>query len=177
MASYAGSVGTTLAYIHVGTQTLLTLTKGKRVMSTSKRSLRFGLGAIILSSLAMACSEEDALSGSESNLTQEADVIFSPANLDDSHLDADPRVLRHLEAKDKVAVMTKAASFLLWYDDFSQTTDEEVTRRAAQSGVGLVSAQIYYLKESRTGEFVLGYAGLSERKIQEGIRRLTKALR
>ncbi|HQR35828.1 MAG TPA: PLP-dependent aminotransferase family protein [Blastocatellia bacterium] len=56
-------------------------------------------------------------------------------------------------------------------------TDEEVTRRAAQSGVGLVSAQIYYLKESRTGEFVLGYAGLSERKIQEGIRRLTKALR
>lgn len=55
-------------------------------MSTSKRSLRFGLGAIILSSLAMACSEEDALSGSESNLTQEADVIFSPANLDDSHI-------------------------------------------------------------------------------------------
>ena len=42
------------------------------------------------------------------------------ANLDDSHLDADPRVLTHLAAKGKVSVMTKAASFLLWYDDFSK---------------------------------------------------------
>jgi hypothetical protein len=42
------------------------------------------------------------------------------ANLDDAHNTADPRVLRHLAAKGKVAVMTKAASFLLWYDDFTQ---------------------------------------------------------
>jgi hypothetical protein len=41
-------------------------------------------------------------------------------NLDDSHMAADDRVLKHLAAKGKVAVMTKAASFLLWYDDFSQ---------------------------------------------------------
>ncbi len=41
------------------------------------------------------------------------------ANLDDSHMDADDRVLKHLRAKGKVAVMTKAASFLLWYDDFT----------------------------------------------------------
>ncbi len=42
------------------------------------------------------------------------------ANLDDSHMTADDRVLKHLRGKGKVAVMTKAASFLLWYDDFSQ---------------------------------------------------------
>jgi hypothetical protein len=42
------------------------------------------------------------------------------ANLDDAHNTADDRVLVHLRAKGKVAVMTKAASFLLWYDDFSQ---------------------------------------------------------
>jgi hypothetical protein len=42
------------------------------------------------------------------------------ANLDDKHMSADDRVLKHLRAKGKVAVMTKAASFLLWYDDFSQ---------------------------------------------------------
>ena len=42
------------------------------------------------------------------------------ANLDDSHMDADDRVLKHLRKKGKVSVMTKAASFLLWYDDFSQ---------------------------------------------------------
>jgi hypothetical protein len=45
------------------------------------------------------------------------------ANLDDAHMTADDRVLRHLRAKGKVAVMTKAASFLLWYDDFAKIRD------------------------------------------------------
>jgi hypothetical protein len=45
------------------------------------------------------------------------------ANLDDSHMEADDRVLKHLRAKGKVAVMTKAASFLLWYDDFTHVRD------------------------------------------------------
>ena len=45
------------------------------------------------------------------------------ANLDDSHMTADDRVLRHLRNKGKVSVMTKAASFLLWYDDFTQIRD------------------------------------------------------
>jgi hypothetical protein len=42
------------------------------------------------------------------------------ANLDDPHMQADDRVLKHLVQKGKVSVMTKAASFLLWYDDFAQ---------------------------------------------------------
>jgi hypothetical protein len=42
------------------------------------------------------------------------------ANLDDPHMTGDDRVLKHLRAKGKVSVMTKAASFLLWYDDFKQ---------------------------------------------------------
>ncbi len=45
------------------------------------------------------------------------------ANLDDSHMAADDRVLRHLRGKGKVSVMTKAASFLLWYDDFTKIRD------------------------------------------------------
>ena len=45
------------------------------------------------------------------------------ANLDDAHMAADDRVLQHLRRKGKVAVMTKAASFLLWYDDFSKIRD------------------------------------------------------
>jgi hypothetical protein len=45
-------------------------------------------------------------------------------NLDDVHLRADPRVLKHLEAKGpKVATMTKAASHLLWSDSFSVIRD------------------------------------------------------
>jgi hypothetical protein len=39
-------------------------------------------------------------------------------NLDDTHLGADPSVLRHLEAKGQVAAMTKAASYLLWWKEF-----------------------------------------------------------
>jgi hypothetical protein len=42
------------------------------------------------------------------------------ANLDDRHLSADPAVLRHLEAKGEVTAITKAASYLLWWDEFSQ---------------------------------------------------------
>jgi GntR family transcriptional regulator/MocR family aminotransferase len=55
-------------------------------------------------------------------------------------------------------------------------TDTEITQRAATAGVGLLSARIYYLGGCRGDEFVLGYATLSERKIQEGIRRLATAL-
>ncbi|HEY5937288.1 MAG TPA: hypothetical protein VIU61_21710, partial [Kofleriaceae bacterium] len=44
-------------------------------------------------------------------------------NLDDTHLGADERVLVHLRSKGKVSVMTKAASFLLWYDDFTKIRD------------------------------------------------------
>jgi hypothetical protein len=40
-------------------------------------------------------------------------------NLDDKHMKADPSLLRHLQAKGKVTAMTKAASHLLWSDDFS----------------------------------------------------------
>jgi hypothetical protein len=41
------------------------------------------------------------------------------ANLDDAHLKKDPSALKHLEAKGKVAGMTKAASYLLSFDDFN----------------------------------------------------------
>ncbi|HMV48227.1 MAG TPA: PLP-dependent aminotransferase family protein [Blastocatellia bacterium] len=55
--------------------------------------------------------------------------------------------------------------------------DKEAVRRAQSVGVGLVSARLYYLSEAPADEFVLGYAGLSERRIQEGVRRLAKVLR
>jgi hypothetical protein len=44
------------------------------------------------------------------------------ANLDDSHL-KESGLIAHLKSKGKVAVMTKAASFLLWWDDFSTIRD------------------------------------------------------
>jgi hypothetical protein len=41
------------------------------------------------------------------------------ANLDDNHLRKDPAPLAHLTKKGRVAAMTKAASYLLTFDDFS----------------------------------------------------------
>jgi hypothetical protein len=40
-------------------------------------------------------------------------------NLKNDHLKADPRVMKHLEKKGKVAAMTKAASYLLSWDSFT----------------------------------------------------------
>lgn len=40
------------------------------------------------------------------------------ANLDDAHLKAEPAALRHLEAKGDVAAMTKAASYVLTFEEF-----------------------------------------------------------
>lgn len=40
------------------------------------------------------------------------------ANLDNEHLAADARILKHLGAKGPVAAMTKGASYLLWWGNF-----------------------------------------------------------
>ena len=40
------------------------------------------------------------------------------ANLDDAHIKKEPGALKYLEAKGNVAAMTKAASYLLTFDDF-----------------------------------------------------------
>jgi hypothetical protein len=42
------------------------------------------------------------------------------ANLDDAHIKKDPSALAHLEKKGHVAAMTKAASYLLTFDDFKK---------------------------------------------------------
>ncbi len=41
------------------------------------------------------------------------------ANLDDDHLAQTPGIIKHLEAKGRIAAMTKAASYLLWWKSFS----------------------------------------------------------
>jgi len=41
------------------------------------------------------------------------------ANLDDKHIKADPSALNHLDKKGNVAAMTKAASYLLTFHDFT----------------------------------------------------------
>jgi GntR family transcriptional regulator/MocR family aminotransferase len=50
--------------------------------------------------------------------------------------------------------------------------DERIGQRAARNRVQLVSADEYYLTKPPGGEFVLGFAGMGERTIREGVRRL-----
>lgn len=45
------------------------------------------------------------------------------ANLANSELAADPRILKHLDQKGRVSAMTKAASHLLWHGGFSTMRD------------------------------------------------------
>lgn len=88
-------------------------------------------------------------------------------------------LVRALEAHfgARVTILGDDAGMHLMIRLRSELDDDEVTRRARLAGVGLVSARFYYLGESRRDEFVLGYAGLSERRIQEGVRRLAKILK
>ncbi|HEU0030716.1 MAG TPA: hypothetical protein VFQ53_08785 [Kofleriaceae bacterium] len=50
--------------------------------------------------------------------TKEQTYRHIMANLDDAHLKKEPAALRHIEKKGQVSAMTKAASFLLSFDDF-----------------------------------------------------------
>ncbi len=96
-------------------------------------------------------------------------------------------LVRSLETHfgDRVTILGDNAGMHLMIRLRGKLDDEEVTRRARLAGVGLVSAHYYYLDNSRPnnnntgnmGEFLLGYAGLSERRIQEGARRLAKILK
>jgi len=78
---------------------------------------------------------------------------------------------------DRVTIMGENAGMHLMIRLSGKLSDDEVERRARLAGVGLVSARLYYLGGNRGDEFVLGYAGLSERRIQEGVRRLAKILK
>src|SRR5215468_9372893 len=81
---------------------------------------------------------------------------------------------------DRVTILGGNAGMHLMIRLRSGLDDDEIERRARASGVGLASARLYYLggeRPNNMGEFVLGYAGLSERRIREGVRRLAKILK
>jgi GntR family transcriptional regulator/MocR family aminotransferase len=78
---------------------------------------------------------------------------------------------------DRVTIMGENTGMHLMVKLSTGFDVDEVIERANKAGIGIVGAEIYYLKGAQPGEFVLGYANLAERKIQEGVRRLAKALR
>jgi len=82
----------------------------------------------------------------------------------------------HAQFGARVSIMGENSGMHLMIQLRSPWSNEEVVRRAAGAGVGLLNARMYYVGQGGRGEFVLGYAMLTERRIQEGVRRLAKAL-
>ena len=73
---------------------------------------------------------------------------------------------------ERVTIMGESAGMHLTARLQTKLSDEEIIRRAEEAGVGLVSARVYFLKARWNNEYIFGYASLSERRIQEGVRRL-----
>ncbi|HSE39209.1 MAG TPA: PLP-dependent aminotransferase family protein [Acidobacteriota bacterium] len=55
-------------------------------------------------------------------------------------------------------------------------SDTEIIRRAAENQITLNSAKSNYLKDAPSGEFIFGYANLTEQKIRDGVQKLVRCL-
>ena len=82
---------------------------------------------------------------------------------------------------DQVTVLGEQAGIHVMIRLQVSLSDAEIVHRAVNQNVEIMSAQPHYLHSTdndryRRGEFILGYSELSADQIQEGIRRLAKAL-
>ncbi len=92
-----------------------------------------------------------------------------------SHYDRCRQVLVHSLQEhfgDRVVILGEKAGIHIMVRFTISMTDDEFIHRALLVGVELISARGYYLGESRSGEFILGYGELDEVTIADGIRRL-----
>lgn len=76
----------------------------------------------------------------------------------------------------RATILGENAGIHLMVQLHTNLQDQEIVRRAAFVGVGMISAQPHYLKANCTGEFIFGYSELTEQQLQEGICRLAKVL-
>lgn len=83
-------------------------------------------------------------------------------------------LLRHLG--ERVSIMGENAGMHVMIQLNTRLKDTTVVNRAHQTGVGITSANPYYLENSSKGQFVLGYTELNESEIEAGISRLSQAL-
>jgi len=83
-------------------------------------------------------------------------------------------LLQHLG--EQVTILGENAGLHLMIRLHTHLSEQDILNRAAQAGVGLVSASSYYIQSGSTNEFVLGYTELDEQLIQEGVSRLCQAL-
>jgi len=77
---------------------------------------------------------------------------------------------------DQVTVLGENAGMQLMVRISTGMPDDDFIARAAKRGVSLSAAGHCYLTKGPGAEFIMGFAGLGERTIREGVRRLAQAL-
>ena len=77
----------------------------------------------------------------------------------------------------RVTILGENAGLHLMAKIETALPDEVVIQNAAFLGIGLISAQGYYLKSAPRGEFIFGYAQLNEVQIEQGIQKLSQVLK
>jgi GntR family transcriptional regulator/MocR family aminotransferase len=85
-------------------------------------------------------------------------------------------VQRHLGDAARLAGTHAGLHGLLWIPGLPGSREGELRRAAEAKGVGLYPIRPYYTRRPRRAGYLLGYAALSEEQIDEGIRRLARAL-
>ena len=66
---------------------------------------------------------------------------------------------------------------VVWLHDIAAARLNDLITRAAQRGVGIYSVAPHYLQPPETAGLLLGYAGLTEREIRDGIHLLAQLIR
>lgn len=77
---------------------------------------------------------------------------------------------------DRVTILGENAGMHLMVRLSTNLSDRMLVERAATVGVGLVSADRYYLNNVSAGEFVLGYSDLGVAEIEAGVQKLATVI-
>jgi GntR family transcriptional regulator/MocR family aminotransferase len=79
---------------------------------------------------------------------------------------------------DRIEIVGENAGIhmVVWLRDVTAAHLDDLITCAADRGVGIYSVAPYYLKPPRTAGLLLGYAGLTEREIRDGVRLLGEAI-
>ena len=78
--------------------------------------------------------------------------------------------------QERVTILGDKAGIHLMVQLHTHLSDQEIIQRAAQVGIGLLSAQPHYLKANGSGAFILGYAELTPQQIEIGIQKWAQVL-
>lgn len=77
---------------------------------------------------------------------------------------------------EKATILGEKAGIHLMVKLHINLSDDAIIQRAKEVGIELVPAEPHYLKTFPGGEFIFGYAELTEQQLQEGIHKLAQVL-